>query len=190
MCCTQLYNEFSIEDYDLFTSDEEIIEYLKRIKYGESHIEKIRTIFPDLMDYDSLLQEWTAHRHHVFIAHLKDLGYKRFWTQYLRNDVWMEANPDLTILSLILVVICLASVNCERGFSLMNIIKGILSNRLRVELVCDLMTIKGSGWGVQFVVDELGDVVIERFKAMKKRRDAVAPYTKPSYKLKKKKKDK
>eukprot|EP01083_Nonionella_stella_P268016 905693_1 len=50
MCCTQLDNEFSIEDYDLFTSDEEIIEYLKRIKYGESHIEKIRTIFPDLMD--------------------------------------------------------------------------------------------------------------------------------------------
>eukprot|EP01083_Nonionella_stella_P101401 287430_1 len=107
MTCTELDNEFKIEDYDLFTSDEQIIEYLNRIKYGESHIDKIRIIFPDLMDYDALKQEWTAHRHHVFIGHLKDLGYKQFWSQYLRNDGWTEANPDLTILALVLVVICL-----------------------------------------------------------------------------------
>eukprot|EP01083_Nonionella_stella_P268015 905692_1 len=190
MTCTELDNEFKIEDYDLFTSDEQIIEYLNRIKYGESHIDKIRIIFPDLMDYDALKQEWTAHRHHVFIGHLKDLGYKQFWSQYLRNDGWTEANPDLTILALVLVVICLASVNCERGFSLMNIIKSILSNRLRVELVCDLMTIKGSGWSVDFAVDEKGDVVIDKYKQMKTRRGAVAPYTKPSYEMKRKNKNK
>eukprot|EP01083_Nonionella_stella_P025209 69432_1 len=68
--------------------------------------------------------------------------------------------------------------------------KSILSNRLRVELVCDLMTIKGSGWSVDFAVDEKGDVVIDKYKQMKTRRGAVAPYTKPSYEMKRKKKKK
>eukprot|EP01083_Nonionella_stella_P227096 806013_1 len=76
------------------------------------------------------------------------------------------------------------------GFSLMNIIKTFLSNRLRVCLVSDLMTIKSSEWKLDYVVDVLGDEIIGKYNAMKERRCAVQSYTKPSYKEKKRKKNK
>lgn len=45
-----------------------------------------------------------------------------------------------------------ASANCERGFSQTNIIKSILSNRMLVQLLSSILTIKESGWTVN---DEL-----------------------------------
>eukprot|EP01083_Nonionella_stella_P227095 806007_1 len=100
------------------------------------------------------------------------------------------SNKYVHIVGLVLEIVCLASVNCERGFSLMNIIKTFLSNRLRVCLVSDLMTIKSSEWKLDYVVDVLGDEIIGKYNAMKERRCAVQSYTKPSYKEKKRKKNK
>eukprot|EP01083_Nonionella_stella_P303614 1051691_1 len=63
-------------------------------------------------------------------------------------------------------------------------------NSIPLQRYSDLMTIKGSGWSVDFAVDEKGDVVIDKYKQMKTRRGAVAPYTKPSYEMKRKNKNK
>eukprot|EP01083_Nonionella_stella_P177051 621229_1 len=160
------------------------------IDYGMKYLDEIQAILPVLVDWKVVRDEWTMHRHHVFIGHLQGLNYRQCWQQFLRDDGWNESNAQLRIAGLALEIVCLASVNCERGFSLMNIIKTFLSNRLRVCLVSDLMTIKSSEWKLDYVVDVLGDEIIGKYNAMKERRCAVQSYTKPSYKEKKRKKNK
>ena len=82
----------------------------------------------------------------------------------------MEENSDLNVLVIMLIVVCLASVNCERGFSIMNIIKHILSNRMRVSLVSAIMSIKDSDWTITGDLMENEDKILTEFKSQKERR--------------------
>ena len=101
---------------------------------------------------------------------MNKIKYRTFWYQYTSNDDCVESNEHLNTLVVMLIVVCLASVNCERGFSLMNIIKYWLSNRMRTELVDAILSIKDSGWTLNDEILLHEKKIINKFKANKKRR--------------------
>ncbi len=59
----------------------------------------------------------------------------------------LNNNVDLNILIVTLIVICISSVYCQRGFSIMNIIKFWLRASLRVGF---LMVLQFSQWSVAY----------------------------------------
>ncbi len=88
-----------------------------------------------------------------------------------------------------LVVLCLQSTNCERGFTLYNIICYWLTNRLRTSVVNDIMIIRNANWNVQYVVEHLTTDIVKKFKKIKERRGARENYQKRPYKKRKKDND-
>ena len=70
----------------------------------------------------------------------------------------------------------LTSCNCERGFSLMNLVKKYLSNRMGNTLLSDIMRIKDSEqeWGYESYLDKS----LEITKLFEQMKDRKGPYGK------------
>ena len=168
----ELDSSFEIKQYSSLTPKQVVIDLFNDLKYGEKYIEKICKLFPSLLDENELLIQCKTYRHHLLYAYFNNIKYTKYWYLYTSNEEWIGDNEDLYILVSMLIVVCLSSVNCERGFSQMNIIKSILSNRMLVNLVCAILTIKQSGWPLSNEILFYEDQIIEQFKEQKSRRCA------------------
>ncbi len=75
----------------------------------------------------------------------------------------------------------------KRGFSLMNILKYWLTNRMRVSLVSDIMMIKNAKWTVQYVIEKWSTSITDKFEKIKDRKGPRDNYVKKKSKDKKRK---
>lgn len=170
------------EDFDLDSlaqlvcDDESFIDYLDAIKYGEAEIELISGMFEHALDQRALMIEWQTFRYKLGEAWRCKLKYKAVCGLYLNDDVWTTSNPNLSIIFTILVVLALSSVNTERAFSGMNIIKTWLTNRMSVSLVSDVLLLKEAKlcpwdrWTVRVVATQFLEQIVDEFKKIKERR--------------------
>ena len=162
-------------------SDQEVMDYMDEIKYGEEDIIALCALFPDTLDETEALIEWEAFRYNLAQGYRTKMQYKPFYGLYLNDRVWRQSNMYMSIIATIMIVLTLSSCNTERVFSIMNIIKTFLTNRLDVSLVNDILILhearlcSSDAWTVKVVVEQYGQEIVRRFKKIKKRR---GPYKK------------
>ena len=164
---------FKPSDYDTFTKDQVIDEYFQSIQYGESQINEICSMFPHIFEKERLICEWRLYRTGLYKANRNKQKYDHFWSQFLFDAAWTKSNPNLYILVSMMIVICLASVNCERGFSTMGIIKSSTRNTFLVSTVRHVMLIQKSKWNMNDWLGHLS-LIVGKFRDMKERRGPYA----------------
>ena len=130
-------------------------------------------MFPHIFEKERLICEWRLYRTGLYKANRNKQKYDHFWSQFLFDAAWTKSNPNLYILVSMMIVICLASVNCERGFSTMVIIKSSTRNTFLVSTVRHVMLIQKSKWNMNDWLGHLS-LIVGKFRDMKERRGPYA----------------
>lgn len=135
ICCSK--QNYTKSDY---ASKRERKKMLKEIKFGEKQIKKIGELF-SFIDAVQLMKEWKQFRIEILDASENSSWTFLSWTKYVL------CNPNFAQYEMIIEAVAAmtvaptSSVNCERGFSLMNLIKTYLLNGLQTNALNDRMVI-------------------------------------------------
>jgi hypothetical protein len=108
-----------------------------------------------LIDEDAARSEWDMLKHTVH-KH-KHQSKRDLWKEQLRTNA-LDSLPNMHVLICVMLIMPYNTSCCERGFSLMKLIKSALRNRLYIETLDALMTIKLVG--KRYVID-VGDEEID-----------------------------
>ena len=79
--------------------------------------------------------QWESFKHQLYALKQQGLSLEDGYAEILRSDIL----PDIKRLACIFLVLCLSTVWCERGFSLMALIKTNLRNCMNMETLGALM---------------------------------------------------
>jgi len=136
--------------------------------YGVEKVVKnddVSTTLKPLIDIDKLRAQWPAFR--IFMAdHCRDMDFAGACANIINDQ--SAAFSEFAILACIAIVLPLSSVNCERGFSLMNAIKTKFRTRLNDDTLSVLMRIARDG--PEELTKEMHERVLVFFKAEAERR--------------------
>ena len=84
--------------------------------------------------------QWESFEHELYTLKRRGLSLEDGYIEILRSDLL----PDIKRLACIFLVLCLSTVWCERGFSLMALIKTCLRNCMNMETLGALMMVKSN----------------------------------------------
>ena len=172
----RLKSDFNCREYE-GDCKRAVKKFLRTICFGDEQIKKIGNLF-DFVDSSQLLNEWDSFRVILYLAATNKQKWTfQSWTQsILTNESHQENYPMIVSCFAVLVVSPSTSVNCERGFSLMNLIKTYLLNRLLTEQLNNRMTIASNKkqYGIGWYMDRQNEIA-QRFNSIKDRR---GPYQK------------
>ena len=129
----QLMYSASVIDPSLIPSADDDI-----VTYGNDGITYLADFLSEIVDQEQLEEEWMRFKFIKFPATSLQLANRSLWDFYFQ---YRETFPHLWKLVQILLVLPLNTAACERGFSLMNIVKTNRRNRLSDELLDQLMVV-------------------------------------------------
>ena len=98
-------------------------------------------MYPRTVDPVQVRSEWRVFKRMLRGIKERGLSLSDGYDELLKSDVL----PDVKVLACIFMVLCLSSVPCEKGFSLMANIKTKLRNCMNIETLDALMMISSNG---------------------------------------------
>lgn len=138
----ELFDALAVFDYTVWPADlpgnfgdekiEQLIEH-----YGKPQLNKAQILHPRVVDGIAVRTQWAAFKQILKMHKNKGDSLEDTAREVLSSSTL----PDVKILYAISLVLCLSTVWCERGFSLMAIIKTKLRNCMNIETLDALMMI-------------------------------------------------
>ena len=109
--------------------------------FGHPKADNDGRMYPRTVDPVQVRSEWRVFKRMLRGIKERGLSLSDGYDELLKSDVL----PDVKVLACIFMVLCLSSVPCEKGFSLMANIKTKLRNCMNIETLDALMMISSNG---------------------------------------------